>query len=63
MYNEDEGMFEYLFSSDKSMIQVKSLVKLNRATFFPEDYESLREFFAYIVKCHSEQIVLKKKKS
>jgi len=35
---------------------------LKKANFVPEDYDTLRDFFAYIVKKQSEQIVFKKKK-
>jgi hypothetical protein len=61
--NEDEGMFEYLVSKDESIIQLRTVIKLNKATFLPEDYQTLRDFFGFIVKKHSEQIVLKKIKS
>jgi hypothetical protein len=59
-FNENEGFFEYLISKTEGAIQLRSTVKFNKATFFPEDYQSLRDFFGYIVKKHSEQIVLKK---
>ncbi|MBA2250748.1 MAG: hypothetical protein H0W12_11230 [Chitinophagaceae bacterium] len=39
----------------------RSRVRLNKATFAPEDYSSLREFSAFIVQKENEQIVLKKK--
>jgi hypothetical protein len=58
--NEDEGMFEYLVSNIGGVVQLRSSLRLNKATFLPEDYETLRNFYAYIVKKHSEQIVLKK---
>jgi hypothetical protein len=59
--NVGDGSFEYLVSADATNIQLRARVKLNRARFLPEDYASLRDFFAYIVKKESEQIVLKKK--
>ena len=59
-FNEDEGMFEYLVNVDRDVIQLRSIVKFNKATFLPDDYQSLRDFYTYIVKKHSEQIVLKK---
>ena len=59
-FNENEGLFEYMVAKDEAVIQLRSTVKLNKATFDAEDYESLREFFGYIVKKQSEQIVLKK---
>ncbi|HYF30674.1 MAG TPA: transglutaminase domain-containing protein [Chitinophagaceae bacterium] len=60
--NDDEGSFEYLISKSGNNIMLRSRVKLNKANFLPEDYEGLRNFFDYVVKKHSEQIVFKKKK-
>jgi hypothetical protein len=58
--NEDEGVFEYLVNSNGKMIQLRSRLVLYKANFMPEDYQTLRDFFDYVVKKHSEQIVLKK---
>ena len=58
--NENEGVFEYLVSKEENIIQLRSTIKLKKAIFATEDYETLRSFFGYIVKKHSEQIVLKK---
>ena len=60
--NDDEGTFQFLVGKNDNMIQFKSVIKLNKATFQPEDYNSLRDFFALVVKKQSEQIVFKKKK-
>ena len=60
MYNEDEGMFEYIFAKTDDLIQLRCRLKLVKATYLPEDYESLRDFFAFVVKKQSEQIVFKK---
>lgn len=59
--NDNDGSFEYLISADASLIQMRCRIKLNKAVFQPDEYESLREFFSYVVKKQSEQIVLKKK--
>ena len=59
--NVDEGSFEYLIDKQGSMIQLRCRVKLNLAHFPAEDYNSLRDFFAFIAKKESETIVLKKK--
>jgi hypothetical protein len=59
--NEDEGMFEYLISAKDGIVQLRTRLNLAKANFPAEDYESLREFFSYVVKKQSEQIVLKKK--
>jgi len=61
-FNEDEGFFEYLIAKDDSGIQFRSRIVLKKANFKPEDYATLRDFFAFVVKKQSEQIVFKKKK-
>lgn len=58
--NGGEGMFEYLIQAGGSGIQLRCRTKLNKATFEPEDYETLRNFFAFIVEKQNEQIVFKK---
>ncbi len=62
LYNGQEGFFEYLVQKSETMVQLRCSLKLKKANFDPEDYSSLRDFFAYIVKKQSEQIVFKKKK-
>lgn len=59
---EGDGMFEYRISESNGTIALRSRLRLRRAYFQPEEYETLREFFNLIVKKHSEQIVFKKKK-
>jgi hypothetical protein len=59
-FNEGEGMFEYLISSDNEIIQMRCRLILKKANFINEDYKSLREFYGLIVKKESEQIVFKK---
>jgi hypothetical protein len=60
-FNGTDGFFEYTIQKDEFMVQLRSHVKLNQAIFAPEDYNSLRDFFAYVIKKQSEQIVFKKK--
>jgi hypothetical protein len=60
-FNGDQGLFEYLLEHQGEMIQLRCRLKLNKAVFEPEDYGNLRDFFAYVVRKESEQIVLKKK--
>lgn len=59
--NDGEGYFEYLISKSADEVLLRSRIKLEKATFSPEDYDTLRNFFDYIVKKHAEQIVFKKK--
>jgi hypothetical protein len=58
--NDNEGMFEYLIQQNGDLIQLRCRTKLNKATFEPEDYETLRNFFAFVVEKEGEQIVFKK---
>lgn len=60
-FNGDVGFFEYMIQKDESLLQLRTHLKLNQATFAAEDYKSLREFFSYIVKKQAEQVVFKKK--
>ena len=61
-FGETDGFFEYLIDKSGETIRLRSRLKLNRATYAPEEYNDLREFFSYVVKKHAEPIVLKKKK-
>jgi hypothetical protein len=61
-YNTDEGFFEYLMIKSGDKVQFRTRIKLKKANYTPEDYASLRDFYAYIVKKQGEQIVFKKKK-
>jgi hypothetical protein len=58
--NGQDGMFEYLIGAQDGLIQLRCRLKLNKANFLPEDYASLRNFYALIVKKEDETIVLKK---
>jgi hypothetical protein len=62
MYNETEGMFEYLVQKGETNLQMRVRLRLNKAFFPTEEYNTLRDFFAFVVKKESEQIVFKKKK-
>lgn len=61
-FGEKDGFFEYMIDKSGETIRLRSRLKLNRATYLPEEYNDLREFFSYVVKKHAEPIVLKKKK-
>lgn len=58
--NDDEGIYEYIIAANATHIQLRSKLALNKATFSSEDYQTLREFFAMLVKKQAEQVVLKK---
>jgi hypothetical protein len=62
LFNDDEGFFEYLIVNDANNIQFCSRIKLKKANFTPADYNTLRDFFGFIVKKQSELIVFKRKK-
>ena len=58
--NETDGIFEYLIQKNENTIQFKNVLNIKKATFAPEDYNTLRDFYAYVVKKQAEQIVFKK---
>jgi hypothetical protein len=58
--NDDEGMFEYIIGVSGNRIQLRCRTKLNKANFQTDDYQSLRDFYGYVVKKEAEQIVFKK---
>lgn len=60
--NEDEGMFEYMIGLAGNHIQLRSILNIKKANFLPEDYQTLRDFFSYVVKKQAEQVVFKKAK-
>ncbi|MBU7577694.1 MAG: DUF3857 domain-containing protein, partial [Flavihumibacter sp.] len=58
--NDGDGYFEYLISAEPTRIQLRTRVVLAKANFSPSEYETLREFFGFVIKKQAEQIVLKK---
>jgi hypothetical protein len=61
-YNDQEGLFEYLIQKGNGNLQMRVHLKLNKAFFPVDEYTTLRDFFAFVVKKESEQIVFKKTK-
>lgn len=59
-YNENEGIFEYLIQKGQTNLQMRVHLKLDKAFFPVDEYSTLRDFFAYVVKKENEQIVFKK---
>ncbi len=59
-FNENQGMFEYLIQQNSENIQMRIHLKLDKATFRPDDYSSLRDFFAFVYKKENEQFVFKR---
>jgi hypothetical protein len=59
---DDGGYFEYVLSADGDQIHFRTRIRLVKANYEPQDYTSLRTFFAKIVSKENEQIVFKKKK-
>jgi Domain of Unknown Function with PDB structure (DUF3857)/Domain of Unknown Function with PDB structure (DUF3858)/Transglutaminase-like superfamily len=60
LFNTDEGFFEYLIVKDNERVQFRCRLKLKKANYKREDYSTLRDFFGFVVKKESEQIVFKK---
>ena len=60
MLNENEGMFEYLVSASETSIQMRRRLVIKKANFANEDYQTLRDFYGFMVNKEAEQIVFKK---
>jgi hypothetical protein len=60
LLGEDGGFFEYNLSLNEDHILLKSRFFLKKAVFEPEDYQSLRDFFSFVVKKHGEEIVFRR---
>jgi hypothetical protein len=60
LLGQDGGFFEYNLSLNEDHILFKSRFFLKKAVFEPEDYQSLRDFFSFVVKKHGEEIVFRK---
>ena len=58
--NGDEGFFEYLLRANNGVIQIRRRLVIKKANFASDDYKTLRDFYAQVVKKESEQIVFKK---
>jgi hypothetical protein len=56
-----EGGFEYIINTTGNTVSLTTRLYLKKATFLPQDYEDLREFFNLVVSKQKEQIVFKKK--
>ncbi len=59
--NASDGSFEYIISKSPTVVVLRTRLNIENTLFMPEDYETLREFFDFVVKKHAEQIVFKKK--
>jgi hypothetical protein len=60
--NASDGYYDYGFVSDGGSIQLRSRLVLRRTYFAPEEYQSLRDFYALVVKKQAEVVVFRKKK-
>ena len=58
--NNNEGRFEYLIENSDGSIQFKCRLQIKKTKFTNEDYQTLRDFYSFIVKKEAEQIVFKK---
>ncbi len=58
--NDNDIVLTYRLAQAGSTIKLHYQYQLKKLTFLPEEYESLKDFYAKIVAKNSEQIVLKK---
>ena len=58
--NDNEGYFEYLINKSDEEIQLRVKLVTGKANFNSEDYKTIRDFYAFMVKKESEMFVFKK---
>jgi hypothetical protein len=58
--NDNQGSFEYNIDKNADNIQMRVHFRINKTIFPVKEYTGLREFYNYIIKKESEQIVFKK---
>lgn len=56
----ESGIFKYLTSQNGKYLRIESILELNNLVYTPDDYENLKQFYAFMVEKHSETIVLKR---
>ena len=57
---EKDGEFRFVVNGQGRVIRLISHISLNKIAFQPGEYESLKKFYANIIKKHGEAIVLEK---
>jgi Transglutaminase-like superfamily len=55
------GMFEYLVEKDTAAIRMHFRLQIKKTYFGVDEYQGLRDFFAFIIRKEKEQFVFKKK--
>ncbi len=58
--NENDGSFEYIVAKSDNKLMIRRRFRMNKTFFAPEDYTTLRDFFAKVVSKENEQFVFKK---
>ncbi len=58
--NGDDGSFEYVIAATADHIQLRCRLTIKKSVFQPEDYQSLRDFYSFVIKKENETIVFKK---
>lgn len=55
-----QGSFTYNVIHLDNIVHFTSSIYLNKTLFFPEEYDTIRSFFDYIVEKHAEDLVIRK---
>lgn len=58
--NGTDGTFEYRVANTDGQIQLLCKLIIRKTVFQPEDYQNLRDFYAFVIRKENEMIVLKK---
>ena len=58
--NNGAGTFKFIIAQNGNFLRVVSNMDLKNIVYTPQDYESLKKFYAQVVEKHAEAIVLTK---
>jgi Domain of Unknown Function with PDB structure (DUF3857)/Transglutaminase-like superfamily len=58
---DKSASFSYTIGQQQNMIQIRSRLSIEKGVYLPDEYKSLKEFFAQVISKQKEQIILKKK--
>lgn len=57
---DNSGEFSYYITNSGQILQFKASLKINKATYSPEEYAYLKELFTLMISKFGEQVVFKK---
>jgi hypothetical protein len=58
--NSEKFMMQQTFSQSGNTLVVQAYYQFNETVFYPDEYETIRDFFSTIITCLNQDIVIEK---